>query len=275
WSASDHLFPPPACLLCFRFPLVQAEDKLPIVVIPKTPVEGQNVTFSVQNVTGAIRQIDWYRGEEPNGGTRIFTYFPGIDRPQRNGVQFTEREFGFPNGSLLISEVKPSDAHHYTVIILVRSKRNFKGTTDLQLAASVTSPPPVIPTLPQPPKKELTKVPGMLGWIVAGIMVGVLFAGVVGAIMVYRFVLKKTEPCTGVAGKLDPIGKKPLPSKHNDKEPIYEVMDSPVELPSVEGKQLPSISGPLPPIPVSCPKLDPNYTELLHRTESIYSEIKR
>lgn len=116
--------------------LGRAEDKVPIVLIPKTPNEGQNVTFSVQNVTGTIRQIDWYRGEEPNGGTRIFTYFPAIDRPQRNGVQFTAREFGFPNGSLLISEVKPSDAHHYTVIILLRSRRNLRGTTDLQLAGN-------------------------------------------------------------------------------------------------------------------------------------------
>lgn len=54
-----------------------------------------------------------------------------------------------------------------------------------------------MPTLAEPPKKQPTKVPGMLGWIVAGVVVGVLFAGVVGAIMVYRFVLKKTEPCTG------------------------------------------------------------------------------
>lgn len=104
------------------------------MVIPETPAEGQNVTFSVQNVTGTIRQIDWYRGQATNGGSRIFTYFPGNDRPQRNGVQHTQREFGFPNGSLFISDVQLSDAQIYSVLILLRSGKNFKGTTDLHLA---------------------------------------------------------------------------------------------------------------------------------------------
>lgn len=264
-----------ACLLCVWFSPVQASERVSIVVIPETPAEGQNVTFSVQNVTGTIRQIDWYRGQATNGGTRIFTYFPGNDRPQRNGVQHTQREFGFPNGSLFISDVQLSDAQMYSVLILLRSGKNFKGTTDLHLAGAATNPPLPVTTTPPPPPpvKEPTKGNGMMGWIVAGIMVGVLLAGAVGSIMVYRFVLKQAEPCTGVAGKLDPRGKKPLPCKHNDKEPIYEVMDSPVESPSVAGKQLPPISGPLPSVP--CPKPDSNYTDLLQRTESIYSEIKR
>ncbi|XP_066494204.1 carcinoembryonic antigen-related cell adhesion molecule 19-like [Tiliqua scincoides] len=264
-----------ACLLCFRFSLIQANQTVSVVVIPETPVMGQNVTLSVQNVTGNIRQIDWYRGKATDGGTRIFTYFPGNSRPQRNGVQFTQREFGFPNGSFFISGVQPSDALPYTVLILLRSRKTLKGSIDLHLEESGTNPPLNATTSPAPAIEKPTKASGMLGWIVAGVMVGILLAGAGGAIMIYRFVLKKAEPCTGVAGKLDPRGKKPLPSKHNDKEPIYEVMDSPVESPDVEGKQLPPISGPLPPLPVPCPKPDSNYTELLHGTESIYSEIKR
>ncbi|KAH0631657.1 hypothetical protein JD844_006103, partial [Phrynosoma platyrhinos] len=188
---------------------------IPVVSIPETPSEGQNVTLSVENVTGTIREINWYRGQATEGATRLFTYFPGYGRPQRNGIQNTQREFGFPNGSLLITGVQPSDAKTYTT----------------------------------PSIKEPTRPPLMLGWIVAGVVVGVLL--------------------------MDPRGRKMPAPKHDDKEPIYEVMDSPVGSPKTEGKEPLPGPGPLPPLPETCPNLEPNYMELLKRTESIYSEIKR
>ncbi|XP_062996529.1 carcinoembryonic antigen-related cell adhesion molecule 19 isoform X2 [Elgaria multicarinata webbii] len=245
-----------------------------IVSIPEFPAEGGNVTLSVQGVAGSIREISWYRGLATDGNTRIFSYFPGTTRVQRNGVQYTQREFGFPNGSLLISAVRLSDIRPYTVLILVRPKGTLKGTFDLELARSgTTRPAPTLPTTDMPSIKEPTKVPLMLGWIVAGVVVGVLLSGALGAVLVYRFVLYKAQSDTGMAGKLDPKMKMPPLPKHGDKEPIYEVMDFPEELPKTEGKE--PMAAPLPPLPGTCPKLDSNYMELLRRAESIYSEIKR
>ncbi|XP_053123634.1 carcinoembryonic antigen-related cell adhesion molecule 19 [Hemicordylus capensis] len=269
----DWVIQGPFCKVCLL--AVQAVANVSVVSIPETPLEGQNVTLSVENVMGTIRQFDWYRGQATDGGTRIFTYFPGYGRPQRNGVQFTQREFALPNGSLLISGVRASDAKPYTVVILVRPKGTLKGTIDLSLAGSTTKPPPVTFTSLKPPAKEPAKVPWMMGWIVAGVVVGILLAGALGAAVVYRFVLQKADPGSGVAGKLDARVKKPPVSKHDDKEPIYEVMDSPVESPKIDGKGPPPIPGPQPPLPGTGPKLDSNYMDLLCRAESIYSEIKR
>nr|XP_034976894.1 carcinoembryonic antigen-related cell adhesion molecule 19 isoform X2 [Zootoca vivipara] len=237
-----------ACLVGLWAPLSQATiGSVPVVSIPETPAEGQNVTFAVVNVTGTIRQIDWYRGVATDGSTRLFSYFPGNGNPQRNGVRHTGREFGFPNGSLLITRVRPNDSKVYTVMLLMRPKGSLKGSIELQLAHSTTTtPPPTTPTTEAPPVKELTKPSLMLGWIVAGVVVGILLAGAVGAVLVYRFVLQKADPGTGMPGRLDAIGKKPPAPKHGDKEPIYEMMDSPVESPRGEGKEPPPMSGPLP-----------------------------
>ncbi|XP_077192777.1 cell adhesion molecule CEACAM19 [Paroedura picta] len=272
WDFLDKGFLLAAFSLCFCLLPTQAADNLPIVSLPESPAEGQNVTFSVENVTGSIRQFDWYRGLVTDGGSRIFTYFTGENRrPQRNGVRFTNREFGYPNGSLLIRGVQQNDSGPYSVVVLVRPKGTFKGTTVLQLASSATDASPTSPPLTTLP----AKAPSMLGWIVAGVLVGILLAGALGAILVYRFVLLKAEPGTGVAMKLDPRGKKPPTSKCDDTEPIYEVMDSSVESPQMAGKPPPPAPGAPPPLTETCPKLDSNYMDLLHRAESIYSEIKR
>ncbi|XP_044291237.1 carcinoembryonic antigen-related cell adhesion molecule 19 [Varanus komodoensis] len=266
-----------AALLCSRAPPSRALARdVAVAAIPALPAEGQNVTLSVLNATGAIREVSWFRGRATDGGARIFSYFPGNSRPQRNGAQHTQRELGFPNGSMLIGALRPSDQQPYTVVILVRPKATFKGTVDLQLASSqTTSPPPTTASTETPGFKEPAKVPSRMGWIVAAVVVGILLAGALGATLVYRFVLHKAEPGTGMVEKLDPRMKMPAVSKHGDKEPIYEVMDSPAELPKVEGKEPLPMSGPLPPLPRSCSRLDSNYMELLRRAESIYSEIKR
>nr|XP_020668175.1 carcinoembryonic antigen-related cell adhesion molecule 19 [Pogona vitticeps] len=263
-------------LLCLWIPPAAGTmGRLSVVSIPEIPMEGQNVTLSAENVTGTIREISWFRGPTTDGASRLFSYFPGNSRPQRNGNQNTQREFGFPNGSLLITGVQPRDAKQYIVLILLRPKGILRGALELQVAGSATTPRPTTPTTQMPSVKEQPRAPLMLGWIVAGVVVGILLAGALGAILVYRFVLYKTEPGPGVTGKLDPRGKKTLAPKHGDKEPIYEVMDSPVESPQTGGKEPPPILGPLPTLPGPGANLDPNYMELLRRTESIYSEIKR
>ncbi|KAJ7303985.1 hypothetical protein JRQ81_011501 [Phrynocephalus forsythii] len=164
---------------------------LSIVSVPETPVEGQNVTLLVENVTGSIREITWFRGPATDGSSRILSYFPGNSRPQRNGIQNTQREFGFPNGSLLITGVRPSFA---------------------------TSPPrPTGPTTEMPPIRGKPHPPLMLGWIVAGVVVGILLSGAVGAILVYRFLLNKEDPGTGSFGVQGaPMEHQPIRSRGKD-----------------------------------------------------------
>ncbi|KAK9394396.1 carcinoembryonic antigen-related cell adhesion molecule 19 [Crotalus adamanteus] len=276
----DVYFSLRACFLALWIILVQART-IDIVSIPETPAEGQSVTFSVERVQGDIQEVNWYRGAASQGSSRIFSFFPGNYRPQRNGVQFTNREDGFHNGSMRITGLKASDAGRYNVVILLRPKEILNASIDLRLTN--TAPPLTTATTAttatmltkattgSPPNKEVPKGPSQLGWIVAGVLVGILLCGAVGAAMVYRFVLRKSEPSTGAAGKLDLGVKKSSSSKHDDKEPIYEVFDSPVRTPM---DPLP-LSSPLPPLPRTCPTLDSNYMDLLYRNESIYSEIKR
>uniref|UniRef100_A0A8D0BFR2 Immunoglobulin domain-containing protein n=1 Tax=Salvator merianae TaxID=96440 RepID=A0A8D0BFR2_SALMN len=267
-----------ACFLGFWIPSTQAAARsISIASVPVTPAEGQDVLLSLENVTGTFRKIDWYRGAKINGSSRIFTYFPNDpQRPQRNGPQSTGREFGFSNGSLLITKVQPEDSRQYSVEILLRPRGSLKGTTELEVAGSTTHQPPVTSTTQTTSDVEPPKGPLVLGWIVAGIVVGVLLAGAVGVALVYRFVLHKADPGTGMAGKLDLRGKMPAASKPDDKEPIYEVMDSPLESPRTDGKEvpLPVSSSPTSP-PDTCPKMESNYMELLQRTGSVYGEIKR
>ncbi|XP_070806101.1 cell adhesion molecule CEACAM19-like [Pituophis catenifer annectens] len=270
--------------------LVQA-SRINIVSIPETPAEGQNVTFSVERVQGDIREVDWFRGMDSQGSSRIFSFFPGNYHPQHNWVQYTNREFGFHNGSMQITGLKASDVGQYNVVILLRPKEILNASIDLRLAtpplatatsatmATTTTTTVTTAATGTSPIKEVPKEPLELGLVVASLLVGVLLCGALGVIIIYRFVLWKSEPGTEkeecpspqIQGKLELGARMSPPSIHDDKEPIYEVVDSPVESP----KDLPPISGPLPPVPGTCPKLDSNYTDLLYRAESVYSEIKR
>ncbi|XP_013920347.1 PREDICTED: carcinoembryonic antigen-related cell adhesion molecule 19 [Thamnophis sirtalis] len=190
-----------ACFLALWIILVQA-SRLHIVSIPETPAEGQNVTFSVERVQGNIREVNWYRGMASQGSTRIFTFFPRNPRPQRNGVQFTNREFGFHNGSIQITGLKPSDVGQYNVVIILRPQEILNASVELRLgtpsvATSTATTVTTATTTGTSPLMEVPKEPSKLGWIVAGVLVGVLLCGALVAIMVYRFVLQKSEHSTG------------------------------------------------------------------------------
>uniref|UniRef100_A0A670ZYA7 Ig-like domain-containing protein n=1 Tax=Pseudonaja textilis TaxID=8673 RepID=A0A670ZYA7_PSETE len=116
-----------------------SRHRINIVSIPENPAEGQNVTFSVERVQGDIREVNWFRGLASQGSSRIFSFFPGNYRPQRNGVQFTNREFGFHNGSIQITGLKHSDAGQYNVVILLRPKEILNASIDLRLASKYGS----------------------------------------------------------------------------------------------------------------------------------------
>ncbi|XP_039368396.1 carcinoembryonic antigen-related cell adhesion molecule 19 isoform X2 [Mauremys reevesii] len=248
-------------------------------VIPEAPSVGQNVILSVEGVLDPLRHFDWYRGRLADGSTRIFSYFPGQELPQRNGVQFTGREVGFPNGSLLLRGAQANDSGTYQVALLLVPQASEKGTVELRVSAPVstlgprTLLPPGSGTGP-PPATAAPSTPQVLGWVVAGVVVGILLTGALGAVVIYHLVLRRSDLARGSTGKLDPKGKKPQRSARDDMEPIYEVMESPLELPQPEGRN-PKTDPQAPPAIPLPPQPDPNYTELLKRAESVYAQIQR
>ncbi|XP_065430852.1 uncharacterized protein LOC101938093 [Chrysemys picta bellii] len=134
-------------------------------------------------------------------------------------------------------------------------------------------PPPGSGTGP-PPATAAPSTPQVLGWVVAGVVVGILLTGALGAVVIYHLVLRRSDLAGGSTGKLDPKGKKPPRSARDDTEPIYEVMESPLELPQPEGRNPETDPQPPPAVPLP-PQPDPNYTELLQRAESVYAQIQR
>ncbi|XP_074837604.1 cell adhesion molecule CEACAM19 [Carettochelys insculpta] len=247
-------------------------------VIPEAPAAGQNVTLLVELGQEPLRHFDWYRGRLAEGSTRIFSYFPGQGRPQRNGVQFTGREFGFPNGSLLLRGAQANDSGTYRVTLQLVPQGNKKGSVELRVSAPATSLGPwTLPTssgMGPPPDTAAPRTPQVLGWVVAGVVVGILLTVALGAVVIYHFVLKRSDQARGSTGRLDPIGKKLQRSAQDDKEPIYEVMESPLELPQPEGRRPQTDLQEPPAIPLSS-QLEPNYTELLQRAESVYAQMQR
>uniref|UniRef100_A0A8D0B9S2 Immunoglobulin V-set domain-containing protein n=1 Tax=Salvator merianae TaxID=96440 RepID=A0A8D0B9S2_SALMN len=188
-----------AGLLGFWIPLIQAAVRnVPIVSIPETPAEGQDVLLTLEDVTNNFQKIDWYRGRTTDGTSRIFTYFPSyMKEQQRNGAEYTGREMGFPNGSLLITNVQPRDNKQYTVEVVLQFGGALKGTTDLVVAGPGTRKPSTSSNVQTNPTKEAPQVSLMLGWVAAGAVAGVLLAGAIGATLVYRSILHKGKPGTG------------------------------------------------------------------------------
>ncbi|XP_051845435.1 carcinoembryonic antigen-related cell adhesion molecule 19 [Antechinus flavipes] len=103
--------------------------------IPEVPREGQDVLLSVHGVPGTIQDFNWYLGEQTDGSTRLFSYIPGLPRPQRNGSAMSGRIiFGFPNGSLLLRHARPRDSGTYQVAVTLNPDWTVKGRTELRVA---------------------------------------------------------------------------------------------------------------------------------------------
>uniref|UniRef100_A0A8C0HAX9 Ig-like domain-containing protein n=1 Tax=Chelonoidis abingdonii TaxID=106734 RepID=A0A8C0HAX9_CHEAB len=119
-------------------------------VIPEAPSVGQNVTLSVEGGLEPLRHFDWYRGRLADGSTRIFSYFPGQERPQRNGVQFTGREVGFPNGSLLLRGTQANDSGTYQVALQLVPQGPDSPTLYGPESTRIDPPGPVNLTLGSP-----------------------------------------------------------------------------------------------------------------------------
>ncbi|EHH59672.1 hypothetical protein EGM_09841 [Macaca fascicularis] len=112
-----------------------SQAALHIQKVPEQPQKNQDLLLSVQGVPDTFQDFNWYLGEEMYGGTRLFTYIPGIQRPQRDGSAMGQRDIvGFPNGSMLLRRAQPTDSGTYQVAVTINSEWTMKAKTEVQVA---------------------------------------------------------------------------------------------------------------------------------------------
>lgn len=90
--------------------------------------------LSVQGIPDTFQDFIWYLGKETDGGTRLFTYIPDIQRPQRDGSAMEQRDIvGFPNGSMLLRDAQPKDSGTYHVEVHVNPLWTMRAKTEVQV----------------------------------------------------------------------------------------------------------------------------------------------
>ncbi|XP_036049827.1 carcinoembryonic antigen-related cell adhesion molecule 19 [Onychomys torridus] len=115
-----------------------SQAALHIQKIPEQPQKNQDLLLSLHGVPSTVQDFIWYLGEETNGGTRLFSYIPGLLRPQRDGSAMGQRDIiGFPNGSMLLRGAQPSDSGTYQVAVTINPAWTMKAKTEVQVAAAL------------------------------------------------------------------------------------------------------------------------------------------
>ncbi|XP_072464072.1 cell adhesion molecule CEACAM19 isoform X2 [Notamacropus eugenii] len=213
-----------------RWTIHQAWATLLIEKIPEVPQAGQDVLLSVHGVSGTIQDFNWYQGEETDGGTMIFSYIPGLPRPQRNGNAMMGRNIiGFPNGSLLLRQAQPNDSGTYQVGITINPYWLMRAKTELHItekALNATS------TVHKPPDPEKDNSSPMSSGTTVAIVIGCLGFGalIVGSGLVYLLVTRSRKiKSSGVTTAKPDAGHMCLKHKA-DSSNIYEVIHSPIIL---------------------------------------------
>ena len=65
----------------------------------------------------------------------LFTYFPGLQRPQRDGSATGQRDIvGFPSGSMTLRRVQPTDSGTYQVAVTLNPDWTTRADTQVQVA---------------------------------------------------------------------------------------------------------------------------------------------
>ncbi|KAK2495205.1 hypothetical protein MC885_015954, partial [Smutsia gigantea] len=109
--------------------------------IPEQPQKNEDLLLSVQGIPDTFQDFNWYLGEETYGGTRLFTYIPGLPWPQRDGSAMQRRDIvGFPNGSMLLRYAQPSDSGTYQVAVTMNPSWTMRAKTEVQVAEKYKEP---------------------------------------------------------------------------------------------------------------------------------------
>ncbi|XP_004607889.1 carcinoembryonic antigen-related cell adhesion molecule 19 [Sorex araneus] len=235
---------------------------LSIRKIPEHPHRNQDLLLSVEGVPDTFQEVAWYLGEEPSGSTRLFSYFPDLQLPQRDGNAMQKRDItGFPNGSMLLRHAQPEDSGTYRVTVTISHAWSLKAEAQVQVAEKHEDPPS-------------THLPMSTG-LLAAIIVGSL---ALGALVLGSFAsLLMTRGCMGQSHRSTDSGKAEVGHSHStDVDNVYEVMPSPTILvsPLSDTRSLKS-TVPLPP-PLPLQFLEPqnqHYQDLLTPDPAPYCQL--
>ncbi|XP_008054212.1 carcinoembryonic antigen-related cell adhesion molecule 19 [Carlito syrichta] len=266
-----------------------SQAALHIQKIPEQPQKNQGLLLSVQGVPDTFQEFSWYLGEEIYGGTRLFTYIPELQRPQRDGGAMEHRDIvGFPNGSMLLRRAQPADSGTYQVTVTVNPGWTMKAKTEVQVAEKTRDPPAA----------HLPMNAGILAAVTIGsLAAGALLIGTLAYLLVTRGWRGQSHrantpggqgslsvlcPSVSPVPSMTPItwtapAKKPELGPDHDvgDNNIYEVMPSPVSL--VSPFNDPSSTSPaLPPAMPPPLQLEPEsqqYQDLLNPDPAPYCQL--
>ncbi|XP_053772162.1 cell adhesion molecule CEACAM19 isoform X3 [Desmodus rotundus] len=258
--SKDLLFSASVLALCI---LQGSWAALHIRKIPERPQKSQDLLLSVQGLPDTFQDITWYQGKETDGGTRLFSYIPDLQRPQRDGNAMKQRDIvGFPNGSMLLRHAQPSDSGTYHVEVTVNPAWTMRAKTDVQVAERL----PV-------------STGNMAAIIIGSLTAGSLFIGIIAYLLV-------TRGWRGQNHRMASTGKPELdPSRNSGDNNIYEVMPSPVLLVSplhdtgsTNATTPPPLPPPPPPLQIQLPPLQPvqqnhEYQDLLNPDPAPYCQL--
>ncbi|XP_057567349.1 carcinoembryonic antigen-related cell adhesion molecule 19 isoform X3 [Hippopotamus amphibius kiboko] len=234
---------------------------LRIQKIPEQPQRNQNLLLSVQGVPDTIQDFSWYLGKEADGSTRLFTYIPGLQRPQRDGNAMNRRDIvGFANGSMLLRHAQSNDSGTYQVAVTINPSWTMRAKTEVQVVEKHKEQP-------------ITSLPMNAG-IVAAIIIGSLAIGCVFvAITAYLLV---TRGWRVQSHRITATEKPELdPSHHAGDNNIYEVLPSPVLLvsPLSDTGSTNAIMPPNLPLPPPPPLENQPYQDLLNPDPAPYCQL--
>uniref|UniRef100_A0A8C0M3K2 Immunoglobulin V-set domain-containing protein n=1 Tax=Canis lupus familiaris TaxID=9615 RepID=A0A8C0M3K2_CANLF len=74
-------------------------------------------------------------GRRPMVARMLFTYFPDLQWPQRDGSAMGQHDIvGFPNGSMMLHRVQPTDSGTYQVAVNINPAWIMRAKTEVQVA---------------------------------------------------------------------------------------------------------------------------------------------
>uniref|UniRef100_G3T772 CEA cell adhesion molecule 19 n=1 Tax=Loxodonta africana TaxID=9785 RepID=G3T772_LOXAF len=255
----------PASILAL-WTLQSSQAALHIQKIPEQPLKDQDLLLSVQGIPGTFQDFNWYQGEETSGSTMLFSYIPGLQRPQRDGSAMRQRDIvGFANGSMLLRRAQPSDSGIYQVAVTINPSWTMKAKTEVRVSGA------------EQQQKLLSAHSSVNIGIVAAIIIGSLVAGglVIGSLAYFLV----TRGCKGQNHRMTHTEKPEyLPLSPTSGDNIYEVMPSPGLLvsPLSDTGLMHSTLKPPPLPPPMQPELEPenhHYQDLLNPDPAPYCQL--